>query len=218
MRRSQNSLELQLGQLQLALVVIGVGLEIDELPLARRVIHQRRQPNAFVVVEMGEAFEAIRRRDLAAQMDEMIGAQPVIAHAVLDRVGELAHVRRGHVRILVEADAQRVEDGGDAGGRDLCVMRQHRGKRVPAHLGARRVVAFEVVGVQFDQAGNQEIAAHVLAGARRRPTRCRRSGRRGSTASPSTTSSASTMRALFRISSADISGSLSVAARLEAAP
>ena len=47
-------------------------------------------------------------------------------------------------------------------------MRKHRGERVPAHLRARRVVALEMVGVQFDQAGDQEVAAHVLAGARRR--------------------------------------------------
>ena len=159
-------LELQLGKLELALVVIGVGFEIDELPLTRRVIHQRCQANAFVFVEKGETFEAIRRRDFAAQMDEMIGAQPVIAHAILDRIGKLAHFQRGHVRILVEADAQCIKDSGDAGRRDLCVMRQHRGKRVPAYLGARRVVALEVVGMQFDQPGYQEVAAHVLADTR----------------------------------------------------
>ena len=72
-------LELQLGKLELALVVVSVGFEIDELPLPRRVIHQGRQANAFVLVEIGEAFEAIRRGNLAAQMDEMIGAQAVIA-------------------------------------------------------------------------------------------------------------------------------------------
>ena len=87
-------LELVIRQLQLALIVVGVGVEIDELALTRRVIHQRGEPDAVVTVENREAVEAVGCRDFAAQMDEMIGAQPVVAHAVLDRVGQLAHVVR----------------------------------------------------------------------------------------------------------------------------
>ena len=159
--------ELLIGELELALVVVSVGLEIDELPLPRRMVHQRSQANAFVIFEIGKAFEAIGRGHLAAQMDEMIGAQPVMADAVLDRVGELAHIRRGHLEIVVEADAQCVEDSGDAGGGNLGVMREHCGEGVPAYLGARRIVPLKMVGMQFDQAWYQEVAAHVLAGARR---------------------------------------------------
>ena len=98
-------------------------------------------------------------------MDEVIGAQPVLPDAVLDGVGELAHVLDGQVGVVVHADAQRVEHGGDAGRRHLGVMRQHRGDRVPAHFRARRVVALEMVGVQFDQPRNDVVAFHVLAGA-----------------------------------------------------
>ena len=47
------------------------------------------------------------------------------------------------------------------------------------------------------------------------PARCRRSGRRAARASPATTSSASTMRALVRTVSAVISGSLSFLAAAE---
>ena len=149
-----------------------------------------------------KASQAIRRRNLAAQMDEMVGAQPVLADAVLDGVGELAHVLDGQVRVIVHADAQRVEHGGDAGGRDLRVMRQHRGDRVPAHFRARRIVAFEMVGVKLDQPGNDEIALPCPRRSGRRRRECRRSCRRGCTSEPVTTSSASTMRALVRMVSA----------------
>ena len=43
-------------------------------------------------------------------------------------------------------------------------MRLDGGDGVPAHAGARRVMAFEMIGVEFDQAGDQVVAAEILAG------------------------------------------------------
>ncbi len=65
--------------------------------------------------------------------------------------------------VLVRAHAQAVEDGGDAGGDDLGVVGLDRGRLVPAQAGARRIVAFQMVGVQFDEAGDQVVALEVLA-------------------------------------------------------
>ena len=78
MRLSQIGAERLVRHLQLALVVHGIGFELGELALARRMVHQRRQLHPFVAVEMANASQAIGRRNLAAQMDEMVGAQPVL--------------------------------------------------------------------------------------------------------------------------------------------
>ena len=43
-------------------------------------------------------------------------------------------------------------------------MSLDRRRQAPAHAGTRRIVGFEVVGVEFDEAGQQEVAFHVLAG------------------------------------------------------
>ena len=103
-----------------------------------------------------------------------------------DRVAEDLHVLGGQLRILVHADPQRVEHGGDAGGGDLGVMGVGGRGRVPAHLRARRVVALEMVGVKLDQAGQQPVALEIDARRRRsRHHRLRRSTPSRTTTSPS---------------------------------
>ena len=185
--------------LQLALVVDGVGFELGELALARRMVHQRGQLHPVVAVEIGEAPPGSRGAETSQRRWMKWSARSrSCAHAVLDRVGELAHVLDGEVGVLVHADAQGIEHGGDAGGRDLRVMGQHRGDRVPAHFRARRVVAFEMVGVEFDQARDDVVAPMSSPAASAACGRYRRSCRREAASEPVTTSSASTMRALVR--------------------
>ena len=94
----------------------------------------------------------------------MLGAEPALPLAVLDRRGERPHVRRLELAVVVHADAERIEDGGDPGGGDLRVMGLDRGDRVPADARARRVVALEVVGVELDQPRDQPVAVKVDAG------------------------------------------------------
>ncbi len=94
----------------------------------------------------------------------MLGAEPALPLAVLDRRGQRAHVGRLELGIVVHADAERIEDGGDPRRGDLGVMGLHGGDRVPADARARRIVALEVVGVELDQARDQPVAVKVDAG------------------------------------------------------
>ena len=43
-------------------------------------------------------------------------------------------------------------------------MRLDGGDGVPAHAGTRREMAFEMIGVEFDQARQKKVAAEILAG------------------------------------------------------
>ena len=82
-----------------------------------------------------------------------------------DGAGQGSHVLGADIGLFVQPDADGVEHGGDARGGDLGVMRLHRGHRVPAHLGARRIMDLEVVGMQFDKARDQVIPVQIGAGA-----------------------------------------------------
>ncbi len=96
----------------------------------------------------------------------MLGAQPAFLLGRLDGVGHLAHLAVLEAAVLVRAHAQAVEDGGDAGGDDLRVMRLDRRRLVPADAGTRRIMAFQMVGMQLDKAGDQVIAFEILADCR----------------------------------------------------
>ena len=104
--------------------------------------------------------------DLAAHVDRVIGAQQAGVGCQLDRVcqqpgglgGGIAPGWRG-------ADAHRVEHGGRAGGRQLRVAGEHGVQRIPLHARPGSEVVLQVVGMQFDQARQQVVAAQVLAAA-----------------------------------------------------
>lgn len=92
----------------------------------------------------------------------MVGAQAVFPLAGFNGIRKRAHIRITKVRVFIHADAQRIEHGGDAGTRDLGVVGLHGGNRAPAHLGTRRIVGFQVVGMQLDQARQQEVAFAIV--------------------------------------------------------
>ena len=48
--------------------------------------------------------------------------------------------------------AQCIVNGGDAGCRNLCIMGHDGGDCRPGDAGARMIVLFEMIGVQFDKA------------------------------------------------------------------
>ncbi len=164
----REGLELGVRHAPLLLVVVAVGLERGELALPRRVVHQRSDPHQPVALERHEALDAIRRRHLAAQVDVMLGAQPPGLDTDVDGGAQPREILRRHAAVVVEPDAQRVEHRGDPGSRDLRVMRLQRRERVPAHAGARRVVALHVVGVKLDEARQQIVALEVDAAGKRR--------------------------------------------------
>ena len=73
--------------------------------------------------------------------------------------------------LLVEAkiaETQRVEHGGNAGGGALRVMRHHRRARRPTRQRARLHLAFQIIGMQIDDTGNEIIAVHVERTGQRR--------------------------------------------------
>src|SRR5690554_2049106 len=64
---------LGVGEALLALVVGLVGVERGELALARRVVHERDQADAGVLLEIAIGIEHVGRGNLTAQVDEMVG-------------------------------------------------------------------------------------------------------------------------------------------------
>jgi hypothetical protein len=66
--------------------------------------------------------------------------------------------------IIIEteiANAEGIEDGGDAGGCALGVMSDERGPRGPAGIVARLHLAFEVVRVQIDDPRDEVIPVEI---------------------------------------------------------
>jgi len=63
---------------------------------------------------------------------------------------------------LLAPNAQRIEHGRDAAGRELAVVGDHGRDRIPVHLGPRHVMRLEMVGMKLDQARKQEVAGEVL--------------------------------------------------------
>ena len=127
------------------------------------MVHQRNETNVRIVFEVLEMIEHIVGGDLAAQVDEVIGAQPVLALCRLDGIGHVAHFAVLEAAVLVGAHTQAIEDGGDAGRDDLRVMRLDRRRLVPANARARRIMRFQMIGMQLDQAGDQIVALEILA-------------------------------------------------------
>ena len=70
---------------------------------------------------------------------------------------------------FVHADAEGIEHRRDPGRRDLRVIGEHRAAGVPHHRRTRHVMGFQMVGVQFDETG-QEIVAVEVDGRSRFPT------------------------------------------------
>ncbi len=136
-------------------------LDIGELALSRRVVHRGNKADQRIAAV---PFEQVRQRrvdQLAAQVQMVLGAQmPACGRLVQHRDGFLEHLLPVAARAM--ADAQRVEDGGHAGGDRLRVMRHQRRKRRPLDARPRQQVTLQIVGVEFDEAGQQQIAVEIL--------------------------------------------------------
>ena len=142
-----------------ALVVLAVLVEIDELPLPRRVVHQGNQADHGIVHEGPETLHQARTGDFAAQVQEMLGAQHAPPHR---RLYGIRHARKMfRARVIAAADPHGVERRRDSGGGELAVMGQHCGLRRPLDAGARRELALQIVRVELDKAGQQVVALEV---------------------------------------------------------
>ena len=143
-----------------------VEVEIGVLADAGAVIHQADHAHQRMIGDGVEQRQHVQRGNLAAQMQEVLGLQQIgivqrieIDHAILERAHPL----------LVEAEiaeAQRIEHRGDAGRGALRVVRDHRRARRPACQRARLHLAFQIVGVGIDDAGDQVVAVEVVGGGR----------------------------------------------------
>ena len=150
-----------------------------------------------------EQPEHVRVDDLQAQMQEMVGLERPGRLGPVQHLDRQAEILQPLALAAVEADADRVADGGDPGGGHLRIVGEHGGVGGPAHARARREQALEIVGVQLDQ------ARHAASRRRDRPHRGHGCGTSATsairpsrtTSVPSTTASAVTIRALVSTSS-----------------
>ncbi len=107
----------------------------------------------------------VRRRDLAAQMGQMFGAQQARIGGAPHGFGEFEHgfAEFGASFVLVRADAEGIEHRRDAGRGDLRVIGEHGAAGVPDHGGTRHEMRLQMIGVHFDEAGQQIVAAEIDA-------------------------------------------------------
>ena len=154
-----------------ALAVAQVALEgggVAELALAGGVVHQADDPHAVLRPVERELVLQRLRADLGAQVEVVV--EPERARRAHrpdlgdERAAILAEPRRGVGGD--RAHAHRVEHGGDPAARQLRVVRGDGGANGPAHARPRLQVALEVVGVQLDQAGREQVALAVHRAAR----------------------------------------------------
>ena len=165
----EHDVELGIGEpAGLAAVIVAQLLLVAELALAGRVVHQRDEPDVVAVDQCVASSTTLRHRHLAAQMEVMADPQHVGAARRGDRLGEQRRFAAHVLGAFLAPDAQRIEHRGDAAGRELRVVGHHRRHRVPVHLRPRHVMRFDVVGVELDEAGNDEVAPDVLGARRRR--------------------------------------------------
>ena len=93
----------------------------------------------------------------------MIGAKQVGIARGCDRLRQHARPAVNFLGAILAPDPQRIQHGGDARCRQLSVVGNHRRDRIPEYFRARHIVHFEMVGVQLDQAGHDQVAARILA-------------------------------------------------------
>ena len=145
----------------LALVVAAILGDIRELPLAGRMVHERDDLHPRMIGEVGKGVEQISMAELGAQMDEMLAPQRASGGRLIECPNEVAQGNRpGRVPPEI-ADRQRVADRGDAGGRDLGIVCHHGAGQWPGDTGARRDMFLEIVRMEFDHPGQDEIVATV---------------------------------------------------------
>ena len=133
------------------------------------MVHQADQSDAILRAEGIELFGL--RANLGAQMKMMTDLELAAGmngqNLGRERagIGPLPHAGgRGH-----RPDPECVEDRGDPAGGQLAVMCQDRGVMRPVHTGPRLEVTLQIVGMQLDQSGDQQVARaidHLAGGAR----------------------------------------------------
>jgi hypothetical protein len=146
--------ELRLGEPVAPPVVFAVLRHVDELALARRVVHQRHEPHHRIVRERDEVLHHQRGAHLAAHVEVVIGPEEPGGARGPDRLHQRAGIPRPLPGVDQVADGQAIEDGGDARAEELAVVGEHRGNLGPLHARARDRVALQHVGMELDHPGH----------------------------------------------------------------
>jgi hypothetical protein len=116
-----------------------------------------------VGVERVEHLYDIGGGDFTAQMQEMVGTQQLTLGQARERLrATRLQVAVVHVDVRTRADSERIENRRDSGCGHLGIVDHECGVDIPAHAWAGREMLLEVVGVQFDQTGQQIVAVPVL--------------------------------------------------------
>ena len=155
--------ELRVRRVLLAAVILLPLRDVCELALAGRMVHHRDQLQVLVGQEWLHFLDHVAAAEFAAQMQEVLGTGDTRFLRRGDGRSELLHARAELLVVVVVADTQGVEHGGDAGADHLRVMRENRARRWPFDLRARHEMHLEMIGVQLDKAGDQVVAAEVDA-------------------------------------------------------
>ena len=131
----------------LAAVVVAQFALVAELPLPRRVVHERKEPDIRPPDQFPGFRDDVRHRHLAAQMQKVVDAKKLGVARGCNRLGQDLRFAVDFLGALFTPHAQRIEHGGDAAGRELAVIGHDRRDRVPVHLGPRHIVCLEVIRV-----------------------------------------------------------------------
>ncbi len=125
------------------------------------MVHQRHQRHARFVHQLFEQRQGALVRQLAAQVQPVLGAVHPGALAVDHRVDHLLQVFQPVAAVAHVADRHRVQHRGDAVGHHQRVVAAHRRMGRPVDVRARGEKLVQIVGMQLDQPREQPAAVAV---------------------------------------------------------
>ena len=126
------------------------------------MVHERHEPDEGILDEGREVRQTTCSVLTSQRMWKKCSArQEPGGLRAPDRLGERSRIARPLEGVHHVAHRQTVEDGGDAGGGELGVVRHHRREDRPLDLRPRHRVLLQHVGVELDQPGEERVALEV---------------------------------------------------------
>ena len=157
----EHGAELLFGIAAIAFHVLAVLGQVAPLALPGGMVHHRHHAQVGPHHVTLKVRQDVSGGHLAAQVQQVLHPQHAVFAALLQGFdGGLLHAVP-HATQVAAAHHHRVQHGGDAGSRALCVVHHGGGIRVPHHARARQHVFFQVVGVHLHQAGQQQVTLQI---------------------------------------------------------
>ncbi|WP_166507155.1 hypothetical protein [Frigidibacter mobilis] len=136
-------------------------LGVEALPVAGGMVHHRDKPHERAGDGGIGQGNRVRVADLAAQVQQVIGAKQALGPALLQRchqrhqqVAPLGALHRG-------ADTQAVQHRRGSARDHHRIMCHQCVQEIPLHAGARKDMRLDMVGMHIDNARDQEVPAKV---------------------------------------------------------